>query len=39
MKIKSAKSFQQWYKNLIPARHHATEYWDENFIGVLNNEP
>jgi len=34
MKIKSAKSFRQWYKNLIPGRKHAPQYYDENFMGV-----
>nr|WP_199156038.1 hypothetical protein [Pedobacter sp. ASV2] len=38
MKIKSAKSFREWYKNLTPARQHAAQNWDENFIGVQHNE-
>src|SRR5690554_6489474 len=38
MKIKSAKSFRQWYKNLIPARKHAAQYWDENFMGVQHKD-
>jgi hypothetical protein len=38
MKIKSAKSFREWYKNLTPARRQAAQNWDENFIGVQHNE-
>ncbi|MBD0824436.1 sacsin N-terminal ATP-binding-like domain-containing protein [Aestuariibaculum marinum] len=38
MKIKSAKSFRNWYKNLTPARRNANQYWDENFIGAQHNE-
>lgn len=38
MKIKSAKSFRQWYKNLIPVRKHAAQYWDENFMGVQHKD-
>lgn len=34
MKIKSAKSFRQWYKNLIPARKKHPEDWNENFMGT-----
>lgn len=38
MKIKSAKSFRQWYKNLTPARKQAAKFWDENFIGTQHND-
>jgi hypothetical protein len=38
MKIKSAKSFRTWYKNLIPARKQADFLWDENFIGVQHKD-
>lgn len=38
MKIKSAKSFRNWYKNLTPARKHAAHFWDENFIGTQHKE-
>ena len=38
MKIKSAKSFRNWYKNLTPARRQADLYWDENFIGAQHKE-
>ena len=38
MKIKSAKSFRQWYKNLTPARKQAAQFWDENFIGTQHND-
>lgn len=38
MKIKSAKSFRQWYKNLIPGRKHAPQYYDENFMGVQHKD-
>jgi hypothetical protein len=34
MRIKSAKSFRKWYKNLWPSRRQADEFWDENFIGT-----
>ncbi len=37
MKIKSVRSFRKWYKNLTPARKHATKFWDENFIGTQHN--
>jgi len=38
MKIKSARSFRNWYKNLIPARKQAAQFWDENFIGNQHND-
>lgn len=38
MKIKSAISFRKWYKNLTPARKHASQFWDENFIGAQHND-
>ncbi len=38
MKIKSTKSFRQWYKNLTPARKQAAQFWDENFIGTQYND-
>ncbi len=38
MKIKSAKSFRQWYKNLTTARKQAAQFWDENFIGTQHND-
>jgi hypothetical protein len=38
MKIKSAKSFRQWYKNLIPARKKHPEDWNENFMGTLHED-
>lgn len=38
MKIKSAKSFRYWYKNLTPARQQASQFWDENFIGTQYND-
>ena len=38
MKIKSAKSFRQWYKNLIPGRKNAPQYYDENFMGVQHKD-
>lgn len=34
MKIKSAKTFRQYYKNLTPARQQAAQFWDEDFIGA-----
>lgn len=34
MKIKSAKSFRQWYKNLVPARKKHPEDWNEDFMGT-----
>lgn len=37
MKIKSAKAFRKWYKDLTPARKHASRFWDENFIGAQHN--
>ena len=37
MKIKSAKAFRKWYKDLTPARKHASQFWDENFIGAQHN--
>ena len=33
MKIKSAKSFRIWFKNLEKARVEASKYYDEDFIG------
>ncbi|MFN8438246.1 MAG: hypothetical protein U0V72_11490 [Cytophagales bacterium] len=33
MKIKSAKSFREWFKNLEKARIEASKYYDEDFIG------
>ena len=33
MKIKSAKSFRTWFKNLEKARIEASKYYDEDFIG------
>lgn len=33
MKIKSAKSFRIWFKNLEKARIEASKYYDEDFIG------
>jgi hypothetical protein len=38
MKIKSAKSFRYWYKNLIPARRQAANLWDENYIGAQHKD-
>ena len=38
MKIKSAKSFRQWYKNLIPARKKHPDDWNEDFMGTLHKE-
>lgn len=38
MKIKSAISFRKWYKNLTLARKHASQFWDENFIGAQHND-
>jgi len=38
MKIKSIQSFRQWYKNLTPARKEASQFWDENFMGVQHND-
>jgi hypothetical protein len=38
MKIKSAKSFRYWYKNLTSARKQAAQFWDENFIGTQHND-
>lgn len=38
MKIKSAKSFRQWYKNLIPARKKHPQDWNENFMGTLHED-
>tara|TARA_R110000850_G_scaffold218852_3_gene344462 strand:+ start:60282 stop:60557 length:276 start_codon:yes stop_codon:yes gene_type:complete len=38
MKIKSAKSFWLWYKNLISARKHVPQYWDENLMGVQHKD-
>jgi hypothetical protein len=37
MKIKSAKSFRKWYKELEEGRVFASQYWDEKFIGVKND--
>lgn len=37
MKIKGAKSFRKWYKNLTTARQQASQFWDENFIGTQHN--
>jgi hypothetical protein len=38
VKIKSAKSFRQWYKNLIPARKKHPDDWNEDFMGTLYKE-
>lgn len=38
MKIKSAKSFRKWYKNLIPARKKHPDDWNEDFMGTLYKE-
>lgn len=38
MKIKSAKSFRKWYKELIPARKKNPDLWNENFMGTLHDE-
>jgi hypothetical protein len=38
MKIKSAKSFRTWYKNLIPARKKHPDDWNEDFMGTLHKE-
>ena len=37
MKIKSAKSFRYWYKNLTPARKQAAQFWDEHLSDFVKN--
>lgn len=34
MKIKNTAGFRSWFKNLVEARKHASDFYDENFMGV-----